>query len=142
MAHRLTDADWDAIVAPLEATLRSADLPMPLQMARGLLAALRRRTPDGQLAPIYQREAELELLEEALQPLLKSAQDHADVLSEIQRSHDQFLELLFRVVSTRLSRTESAPTDPQIPIVEYRIARGWAGMYHLLHGGERGRDVP
>jgi hypothetical protein len=137
MAQRLTAADWDTVLPPLEATLRSAGVPMPLQMARGLLAALRRRTPDGRLAAVYQREAELELLEEALQPLLNAAEDHADALSEIQRSQDQILELLFRVVSNQFALTDTTPKEPEVPIVEYRIARGWAGMYHLLHGGER-----
>lgn len=135
------------MLPPLEALLREAGVPLPLKMAQGLLAALRRRTPDGKLAAAYKREAELELLEEAIEPLAGAALDQADALAEIQRSQDQILELLFRVLSTQRPHTERISAEPQAPSIDYRIARGWAGMYHLLHGAERlfgdeGRPLP
>lgn len=135
--RRLSDADWTALLAPLEALLRAAGIPMPLQMARNLLATLRRRTSDGKLAAAYQREDELDLLEEAIEPLAGVALEQVDTLAEIQRSQDQVLELLFRVLSTQPPHVARPQPTPETPLVEYRIASGWAGMYHLLHGAER-----
>ena len=97
-ADGLSPEDLDALIDPLEAGLDALGVPAPLKTAHRLHAAVLSRTQDGKLVRVYKREAMLQLVEEAIEPLAGAALEHADELGQLKRVQDQILDLLLRLL--------------------------------------------